>query len=147
MRRNPLLVVLALLASCGGDGTGPDLSLATLSGRWALSGAELQEVGNPANSFSFYDAGIRGAIVIEGGGRFIFEVRAPGETPDSTIGSVAIGHDTLFYDAEGGYHSEFRLSLAGATMHWVELEPQEAADLDGDGTVEDVITVLDWRKQ
>ncbi len=148
MRRSPLLVALVLLASCGGDGTGPDLSTATLTGTWALSGADLMEVGNPANQVSLYDDwGLRGTIVVQKDGHFSFRVTVPDQDPVTIAGALHISGDTLFYAYETGYHTEFRLSITGATMHWVELESQEAWDIDGDGDPEDVITVMDWRKQ
>jgi hypothetical protein len=147
MRRNPLLVALVLLVSCGGDGTGPAASPAALTGSWALSGFELREVGNPANHLSLYDEGIRGTIVIQDDGQFSFRVTVPGEDPDTLMGAVALRGDTLLYSYPTGYSTEFRLSVTGATMHWEELESQEEADLDEDGSLEEVITVLDWRKQ
>ena len=146
MRRSPLLVALALLASCG-DSTGPNVTLANLTGTWVLTGYELQEVGNPANHLSFYDQGLRGTIVIQADGQFSFQVTAPGEDPQTLDGVLQISGDSLFYSEATGYQSKFRVSLAGSTMHWAELESQSEEDLDGDGNLEDVITILDWRRQ
>jgi len=60
---------------------------------------------------------------------------------------LQISGDSLFYSEATGYQSKFRVSLAGSTMHWAELESQSEEDLDGDGNLEDVITILDWRRQ
>lgn len=148
MRRSPLLVALVLLASCGVDGTGPDHSTATHTGTWALSGADLMEVGNPANQVSLYDDwGLRGTIVFQRDGHFSFRMTVPDEAPVTVAGALHISGDTLFFAYETGYDTKFQLSIIGATMHWVELESQEAWDIDEDGTSEDVINVMDRRKQ
>jgi hypothetical protein len=89
-----LALGLATATLACGDGTGPDLTLANLTGTWTATQIRVTNNLDPSLAEDLYALGFRFRIVIEGDGAFAVEFSNPLGS-DGYEGTLAVEGDSL----------------------------------------------------
>lgn len=125
----------ALVAGCGGNGTGPDPE--TLTGTWEATRVEFTDAADAGVSAELIALGGELGMTLSGNGAFTIVIRLPGELPETWTGTWSSSQDVLTLTFTSGQFGEmqFEMSLSGTTL--ILEGGHTGFDFDDDGTDEE----------